>query len=73
MIGIPIEIQKRIRHSGVDKDKRIANIYAILAVRFNQPFSEIRKIPLPMCWRFLQIYDEEVKQMEEMKKKNGRA
>jgi len=47
----------------------IANIFYILMRDFNQPFSEIKKIPIPLAIKLLNKWNKEQKELEKLSKK----
>lgn len=70
MIGIPIEIQKKLRNKNLNEEK-LANIVYTLMVHTNQPFSEIMRMPLPMVIQILKRIEKENKEAQKRMKKHG--
>lgn len=51
----------------------IANIFYILMRDFNQPFSEIKKIPIPLAIKLLNKWNKEQKELEKLSKKKWQS
>lgn len=68
MIGIPIEIQKRMKDK-YGNDERIGNIIYNLMTHLHQPYSEIMNMPIPVAIAMLKRLEKEHKEMEKQSKK----
>ena len=63
----PVEIEKLIK-KGDEKDV-IANLFYFFMFEGHQQFSEIKKIPIPLAFKLMKLYDQKQKQMERQMKR----
>ena len=62
-----IEIEELIKKGDNDV---IANIFYLFMFEGHQPYSEIKKIPIPLALKLMKLYDKKQKEMErQMKRK----
>lgn len=53
----PTEIEKLIAQGDLDSDRSYANMIYILMAEFHQPYSEIKKMPIPLILNLIDIYN----------------
>jgi len=65
---LPIEIEKLIKEG--EPKNVIVDIFYFFMFEGHQPYSEIKKIPIPLAFKLMKLYDKKYKEMErDMKRK----